>query len=375
MWVSLLRLERFRNHADTSLVLAPGVTVLIGDNGQGKTNIVEALGYLAHGSSHRVSSDDAIVSVGHPDARVSATVNSGDRFVNLGLTIQSTGSNKAQVNMTPASLGELASWVNVVLFSPEDLAIVRSDPSHRRRFLDTALVSQTPRFSSIFSEYDKMLRQRNMLLKDIRIKGHSSETASTMVVWDDHLVRLSVEITTARLALLEKIGPLFSTAYHDIQPGHDVALNLLHSHSTVQPLTTTCSAEDVEASYRAALDDVRPNERDRATTLIGPHRDDLGIALNGLSARTHSSQGEAWSTALALKLAVARYHREYSVSGDPIIILDDVFSELDDNRRRRLAAAVDQSEQVLITAAVAADVPSTLSGRVITVSRGAASGD
>lgn len=370
MWVSRLRLDAFRNHTATDIPLTQGVTVFVGDNGQGKTNIVESLGYLSTLTSHRVSSDDALVMMGHPRATVHANVYAGSRSVDLMMTINAQGSNKAQVNNQPATLGEAASWVTTVFFSPEDLPIVRSDPNYRRRFLDSVIVQSTPRMASVFAEYDKVVKQRNMLLKSLRSSRTTPDALSTMAVWDDMLVTLSTEITRFRWKILKDLAPLFSSAYDDIRPGHAVTLSLKHSHDTLQALSPDMTDDEIATTYRDALASVSSHERDRAMTLIGPHRDDVVIELNGLPARTHSSQGEAWSTALALKLATARFYRQTSSYGDPIIILDDVFSELDDTRRHALAKAVAGWEQVLITAAVKTDVPSLLDGRIIGVEGG-----
>ncbi len=370
MWVSRLRLEAFRNHTATDISLEPGATVFVGHNGQGKTNVVEALGYTSTLNSHRVNSDDVLVQSGEPYAVIRTNVHAQNRSVGVMMTINSAGSNKARVNDAPVSLTEASSWTTTVFFSPEDMTIIRSDPSHRRRFLDSVISQSSPRLAATFSEYDKVVKQRNMLLKTLRSQPKTPDAESTMAVWDDLLVTLSSDITRARWELLDSLSPLFAGAYSDIRPGHDVTLQLQHSHDVLAGLSPHMSPEDVAAAYTDALTAVRSSERERAMTLVGPHRDDLLIQLNGLPARTHSSQGEAWSTALALKLATARYHRAYSSYGDPIIILDDVFAELDDNRRHTLAAAVEGWEQVLITAAVAGDVPQSLGGRFIEISGG-----
>jgi DNA replication and repair protein RecF len=371
--VSRLGLQAFRNHSDTIVEFQPGVTILVGDNGHGKTNVVEALGYLSSLSSHRVSSDDVLVQSGQDGAEVTATVNHGSRSVDLSLTIRASGSNKGQVNHSSTPLNDVSAWVNVVFFSPEDLAIVRSDPTHRRRFIDQAVSMTTPRFTSVFTEYDRVVKQRNMLLKSIRQHGHQSETASTLHVWNDKLVDLAADITMARWALLDSLEPLFSSSYDEIRPGHVVGMTLDHASVALDEMGTSTPRDDVVEAYRLGLAAVGKKEQDRAMTLIGPHRDDVVVTLNGLPSRTHSSQGEAWSTALALKLALARYHQMSSTSGDPIIILDDVFAELDSTRREALALAVAQWEQVIITAAVATDVPTGLAGRHLHVVKGTVS--
>jgi len=370
VWVSRLRLEAFRNHTATDLAFDPGVTVFVGHNGQGKTNIVESLGYLSTLSSHRVSSDDVLVQEGQTKAVIRADVRAGTRRVDLEMVISGVGANKARVNDAPVSVRDAASWITTVFFSPEDLSIIRSDPSFRRRFLDSVLSQSSPRMAAVFVDYDKVVKQRNMLLKTLRSNPNTVDGESTMAVWDDMLVASASVITRARWQLLDQLSPLFADSYDEIQPGHEVTLELHHSHDSLSALSPDMPPDDVEATYHSALAIIRSSERDRAMTLIGPHRDDLVIGLNGLPARTHASQGEAWSSALALKLATARYHRATSSYGDPIVILDDVFAELDDNRRRTLSHVAGDWEQVLITAAVETDIPSSLSGRFINVSGG-----
>lgn len=367
MRVSRLRLEAFRNHSSTDVAFDGGVSVFVGDNGQGKTNIVEALGYLSTLSSHRVSSDDAMVQSGQQKATIRADIHAAGRSVDVTLIINAGASNRARVNNSSVSLTEAAAWTTTVFFSPEDLSIIRSDPSFRRRFLDSVLIQSSPRMAAALGEYDKVVKQRNMLLKTLRNNRQTQDAESTMAVWDEMLISLSTDITLARWLLLDELSPLFKAAYSDIRSGHDVHLALNHSSDSLSELSPGMTQVDVSAIYAEALRTVRASERDRGMTLVGPHRDDLVISLNGLPARTHSSQGEAWSSALALKLATARYHREASSFGDPIIILDDVFAELDDNRRHALAAAVGGWEQVLITAAVGDDVPDVLSGHFIEV--------
>lgn len=331
---------------------------------------MEALGYLATGSSHRVSSDDVIVMNGVDEAVSRAVVHVGDRSVDISLVIKHSGSNKAFVGKTPSTIAETASWLSVVFFSPEDLAIIRSDPSHRRRFLDSSLLSHTPRFHGVLSDYDKVLRQRNMLLKSARHRPSDRDFDSTKAVWDDALVKLATEITIGRNQFLRALNPFFSAAYNDIRPGHDVTIQLLHAQEQLAHVTDNENPNELANAYRGVVDTMSQMEQDRGVTLVGPHRDDVLMSLNGLPTRTHSSQGEAWSTALALKLGLARLLRQESYSGDPVIILDDVFSELDQTRRDALAGAIGDWEQVLITAAVSADLPDHLTGQLFRVDGG-----
>lgn len=371
MWVSRLRLEHFRNHTLTDCSLEPGVTIFIGSNGQGKTNLVEALVYLATGDSHRTTSDDALVQNGFTQAQINATVHADNRSVRLGLTLNAKGTNKPVVNDQVTTMTDLSSWLNAVTFSPEDLAIIRHDPSHRRRFLDMALVSHLPRLSSVFSDFDRVVKQRNMALKSFRHGRRDTDSDRTLEVWDDKIIDLSTDITRARWDFIASLTPHVRSAYDHIRPGHRVDVKLLFSHTTLEELTPHASPDVVRSTYREALRQLAAEEKDRGVTLFGPHRDDVGIFLNDLPSRTHSSQGEAWSIALALKIAVASLSREHSFSGDPVIILDDVFSELDQQRRQALAEAVGHWEQVIITSAVASDIPESLVGQTRRIEEGA----
>lgn len=370
MWVSDLRLSHFRNHSSTSLVLSPGVTTFLGANGQGKTNIVESLVYLSQLSSHRTSTDEALVQQGKQEADVQATVRHDGRQVTLGLTLRGSGSNRGTVNSQPTSLAEMSSWLKVVIFAPEDMALVRGEPSVRRRLVDLALMGSFPRYRAVLSEYERVVRQKNTLLKSIRHHRGSSAEMDTLVVWNDSLARLGGDISWGRLELLEEWSPLANQAYQAIAPGNSLQISLDWSDSSGIDSAPPSSVNDMIERYRASLDRAQLDERDRGMSLVGPHRDDLAVLLNQLPARTHASQGEAWSVALSLRLGLAELWRKHSQSGDPVIILDDVFSELDGHRREALARTVSGYEQVLITAAVMDDVPIQLTGDRYLVDQG-----
>lgn len=370
MWVSGLRLSHFRNHSSTSLELTPGVTTFLGPNGQGKTNIVESLVYLSQLSSHRASTDEALVQQGNPQAELRASVRHQGRQVDLGLTLRGSGSNRGTVNGQPVSLAEMSSWLKVVIFAPEDMALVRGEPSVRRRLLDLALTGLSPRYRAVLSEYERVVRQKNTLLKSIRHHRGSNAETDTLAIWNDSLARLGADISWGRLELVEQWSPLTNQAYQSIAPGNALQISVDWSDSNWTDADPPSSVEDIVERYRASLDRVQLDERDRGMSLVGPHRDDLALLLNDLPARTHASQGEAWSVALSLRMALAELLRIHSQSGDPVIILDDVFSELDGHRRQALAHTVSGYEQVLITAAVADDVPSELSGQRYLVDQG-----
>ena len=363
MWVSELSLRDFRNHTETDISLQSGVTTFIGSNGQGKTNLVEALGYLSHLSSHRVSSDKALVRDGSVTATIRTTVRHGERHVSLALALNAKGANRAKVAGQSVSVGELMGWLRVVLFTPEDLSIVRGEPGMRRKYLDEAVLTLNPQLHTAYSEYDRVLRQRNALLKSAR--GQSSHlVAQNLESWNEALVPLAAQITQSRYRLTADVLPYLASSYTTIAPGHEISWSL---DTTVDP---SLSREDIEATYREHLAERAKEEVDRGMTLVGPHRDDLVVTLNGLPSRTHSSHGEAWSIALSLRLALAQAYRVDSPSGDPVMILDDVFAELDANRRATLQNVVSDYEQVLVTAAVSDDIPSGFAAHSFMVQAG-----
>jgi DNA replication and repair protein RecF len=364
MWVSELSLRDFRNHESTAITLQPGVTVFIGSNGQGKTNLVEALGYLANLSSHRVSADKALVRNGCDDAFVLADVHHESRTVNLALQIKASGSNRAKKNGQNIGVGELVGWLKVVLFTPEDLSIIRGDPGTRRRYLDDATVVLRPQLHPVFSEYDRVIRQRNALLRSSRSLS-TAQVIDTLTGWDIPLAKLAATITHHRLQVIYELQPEFASTYEVIAPDNSVSLGLdspvSHEVSTIDELTD---------QYASFIESRRREEIDRGMTLVGPHRDDLDIVLNDLPGRTHSSHGEAWSLALSLKMALAQVYRRDSLSGDPVMILDDVFAELDAKRRATLQELVRGFEQVLVTAAVREDIPDDFVEHVFSVEKG-----
>lgn len=363
MWVGQVELSDFRNHRATSIHLDRGISLLIGRNGQGKTNFVEALVYFAQLSSHRVSSDLALVRAGAESAVIRCVVHHDKREVSLALEINAKGSNKAKVNGEAVRVSELLGWLKVVLFAPEDLDIVRGDPGMRRRFIDEVSVSINPSLHHVLGRFDKILRQRNALLKSARGRKNVAEE---LAAWDEDLATVSEHITQARQATVHALGPALTRAYGVIAPGDQVSLSLVLPPG----MSGVTQSSPLRDHYLALLRERRLEEIERGMTLVGPHRDDLDITLKGLLARTHASHGEAWSLALALKIAVAEVLREQSPSGDPIIVLDDVLAELDHRRRAAVADLVGSYDQVLITAAVEEDIPEALTGRIFSVSAG-----
>lgn len=380
MRVRHLSLVDFRNYETAELELHPGVNVFVGSNGQGKTNLVESLGYLSSLGSHRVSSDAALVRQGREAAFVRALLTHGGREILVELQINASAANKAQIGRSPAKVRDLPRYLSSVLFAPEDLSLVRGDPSVRRRMLDTLAVALIPRLAGVQSDYDRVLRQRNTLLKSARANGLKGDRLSTLEIWDDRLVEFGSEIIVERLRLVDQLRPHLQAAYLSIAGSdHSPRLAMQLSALAADPASDekgtlrvedALSVEAVGESFRATLAGVRGKELDRAITLVGPHRDDLYLELNGLPARGYASHGESWSFALALRLAAAELVRDTSSAGDPVLILDDVFAELDAPRRQRLAGAVADYEQVLVTAAVEGDIPSELSGNLVRIKAG-----
>ncbi|GAB3269610.1 DNA replication/repair protein RecF [Microbacterium sp. MEC084] len=375
MHVEHLSLKDFRNYAEAELELRPGANVLVGRNGQGKTNLAEAIAYLATLGSHRVSADAPLVREGFDAAFVRARLAHGERRVTLELQLNKQGSNKARIGGSPVRTNELPRYAQVVLFAPEDLQIVRGDPSSRRRFADQLLVQRTPRMSAVLADYDRTLRQRTALLKSARARGLRSAQLPTLDVWDDKLVALGSEIIDARIRLAQDLAAPVAEAYaaiagEDHRPQLEWALSVRggdpEEGESVDEPTAGATAE----LFRAALQAKRAAELDRGLTLVGPHRDDLILRVRGLPVKGYASHGESWSVALALRLASAELLRAESPGGDPVLILDDVFAELDADRRARLAGVVAGYEQVVVTAAVAGDVPEALRANAVRIEAG-----
>lgn len=376
MFVEHLGLQDFRNYETAEVSLAPGANVFVGRNGQGKTNLAESLAYLATLSSHRVSSDAPLVREGKDAAFVRARLAHGERRVTLDLQINKQGSNKARVNGAPVKPTELPRYAHVVLFAPEDLQIVRGDPSARRKFADQLLIQRRPRMAGIIADYERVLKQRNALLKSARARGIKGEGLATLEVWDEKLITLGSTLIDARRALAEEMSTPVTNAYTAIAGAdHSPSLEWVLSITGADPEEdeqageTQTSGSTAEA-FQAALAAKKSSELERGLTLVGPHRDDLLLKVRGLPVKGYASHGESWSVALALRLASAELLREELSAGDPILILDDVFAELDAERRTRLATLAADYEQVIVTSAVEEDVPRQLRAHVVRVQAG-----
>ncbi|MCJ1673595.1 DNA replication/repair protein RecF [Rathayibacter sp. VKM Ac-2929] len=380
MQVTQLALSDFRNYASVDVALAPGPNLFVGRNGQGKTNLVESLGYLSTLGSHRVSTDQALIRAGRDSAVIRARLRNGDRDLLAEVQINRSSANRAQINRGGIKPRELPRFFSSVLFAPEDLLLIRGDPSARRRFLDQLIVLRSPRMSAVQADYERVLRQRNSLLKSARASGvRDPAKLGTLDIWDERLVALGTEIIQSRLTLVDELSGPVRAAYEAVAGADQrpVLRSRLSIEGAVddddEPVATaeaSAAPAELAATFSAALLSVRRRELDRGISLVGPHRDDVQFELNDLPAKGYASHGESWSFALALKLGAAELLRRDSPMGDPVLMLDDVFAELDARRRERLAAVVADYEQVLITAAVFDDVPAALAAHTVRIEAG-----
>lgn len=390
MYLEKLSLTDFRSYAQVDLTLEPGVTVLVGYNGIGKTNLMEAIGYLATLSSHRVSSDAPLLRFGTERALIRAKLVRGEQSTVLELEINASRANRGRINRSnPVRARDILGICQTVLFAPEDLALVKGDPSNRRRFLDELLVSLIPRHSATRSDYDRVLKQRNALLKSGRAGKFTAGHEATLDVWDQHMARAGAELLHARLELVERLRPHLNKAYAQLTDGSKEADAIYRS--TLQDLLDddgagaayaaepsavgrvedlrALSVDELTERYVQAFAASRRKELERGISLVGPHRDDVELILGEAPAKGYASHGETWSMCLSLRLASYYVMQDDARTGGsaPILILDDVFAELDVQRRRKLAAIVSGAEQVLVTAAVDADIPEELTGRRVKV--------
>lgn len=371
MHVTHLSLADFRSYARVEVPLDPGVTAFVGPNGQGKTNLVEAVGYLATLASHRVSSDAPLVRMGADRAIIRAAVTQGERSQLIELELNPGKANRARINRSSqVRPRDVLGIIRTVLFAPEDLALVKGDPGERRRFLDELITARSPRMAGVRSDYERVLKQRNTLLKSAamaRRHGGKGMDLSTLDVWDQHLARAGSELLAQRMDLIAALQPLADKAYEQLAPGGGPVA--LEYRSTSGDGGGLHSREELCEQLIAALAEVRKQEIERGVTLVGPHRDELVLKLGQLPAKGYASHGESWSYALALRLA--SYDLLRAEGNEPVLVLDDVFAELDERRRERLAELVAPGEQVLVTAAVDDDVPGVLAGVRYAVADGA----
>jgi DNA replication and repair protein RecF len=378
VYLTRLALTDFRSYAAVDLALAPGVSTFTGANGQGKTNLVEATAYVATFGSHRVATDAPLIRHGAQRAILRAAVTSAERDSLVEIEINHGRANRVRLNRVPlprprAALGTL----RCVMFAPEDLAVVKGDPDQRRRYLDDLLVASRPRLAGVRADYERVLKQRTALLKSARAmaaRGSAprGSTHGALEVWDDHLVAKGAELTAARLEFTAALRPLVAKAYAAVSgedPGAGMTYRQALAGGAREDTEPPADREVLAEGLRQALARARRAELERGVCLVGPHRDELELRIGELPARGYASHGESWSLALALRLAA--YDLLRSGGDDPVLILDDVFAELDSGRRERLARLVSGAEQVLVTAAVPVDVPAELAGRRFEVADGA----
>ena len=375
MHLTRLALTDFRSYRELSLELGAGVSIFCGANGEGKTNLVEAIGYLATLGSHRVATDAPLVRQGAERAVLRAAVTGVNGSALVEVELNPGRANRVRLNRAPLPRPrDILGTLRTVLFAPEDLALVKGDPGERRRFLDDLLVTTAPRYAGLRADYVRVLKQRTALLKSAgghaHLRGPARESmTATLDAWDVQLARTGAPLLAGRLRLVAALRPHVEAAYEAVSGGSAGEASGISYRSSV--LNDDDEFEDVaalETVMLKALDRVRASELDRGICLVGPHRDELELSVGALPARGFASQGESWSLALALRLASFTLLRQGHE--DPVLILDDVFAELDAGRRNRLAGLVAGAEQVLITAAVPADVPDVLAGARFEVQAG-----
>jgi DNA replication and repair protein RecF len=387
VYLTRLALTDFRSYPELSIDLEPGVTTFSGPNGEGKTNLVEAIGYLATLGSHRVATDAPMIRSGAERAVLRAAVTGAQGRALVEIEVNPGRANRVRLNRAPLPRPrDILGTVRTVLFAPEDLALVKGDPGERRRFLDELLVASAPRYAGVRADYERVLKQRTALLKSAGgrggLRGAAREAmVATLDAWDEQLARAAAPLLAGRIRLVAALRPQVAAAYEAVSGGAATDASAMSYRCSVAdepatdvPTSGQADRDDVaglEAAVVKALAAVRASELDRGVCLVGPHRDELELFIGGLPARGYASHGESWSLALALRLASFALLREGRE--DPVLILDDVFAELDTGRRDRLAALVADGEQVLITAAVLADVPSVLTGARFNVSAGVVS--
>ena len=373
MWLRSLQLTGYRNYEQLSAEFPAGPVLIIGENGEGKTNLVEAIGYLSTLESHRVSGYQALIQKHQGSSQLSAKVSHQGRDLMVGIELNKDSPNRFFLNGSQRKkTSEILGLIRTVTFAPEDLDLIRRDPSDRRAFMDSSLVQLKPRLAGVKSDYDRVLKQRNALLKSAR--SVKNPDLGTLDIWDDQLVALGTELTIERLNLVAQLEPLIKDFYAKLSASkEEVRLRLVSAVGAEDGENFADIESDAQAysnDFYQRLETLRDREIERGITLAGPHRDELVIEKAGLLAKSHASQGEAWSLALGLKLALGSVSRKNSDLGDPILLLDDVFAVLDKGRRQRLLEFVTDYEQVFITAADRAMAPQLDWATELSVSKG-----
>ena len=369
MHLTRLAMTDFRCYPAADLRLEPGVTSFTGANGQGKTNLIEAVGYVATLASHRVATDAPLVRAGAERAIVRAAVTAADRSTLVEIEINPARANRARLNRAPVQRPrQVLGALRAVLFSPEDLALVKGDPGERRRYADDLLVQSAPRYAGVRSDYERVVRQRTALLKSARARPAGQRPMlGALDAWDEQLARTGAELMAGRIELIGALRPLTVKAYAAVC-GDERAVEMTYRPSFGDKTEPAGDQDQLAGGLRAALAESRGAELERGVCLVGPHRDEIDLRIGELPARGYASHGESWSLALALRLA--GYELLRSAGDDPVLLLDDVFAELDAQRRDRLAAVASAAEQVLVTTAVPADLPAAMAATRFDVADG-----
>ena len=347
MRVTKLALTNFRSYKNLELEFGAGPTTFIGNNGSGKTNIAESLIYLAYLSSHRVSNNQPLISLGADQAIIRAEIESQGRTLQVDLEINTTKTNRARINGNPVkSQREIVGALQIIYFSPEDLDLVRGDPTHRRDFLDKLLITQSPRLAGVISDYERVVKQRNTLLK-------TRAPESSLIPWTEQLIAYGAQLSAERIKLVDDLNPYVAANYQNLNEIKPASISYKSSTDNL----SADIAHNVEV-LTARQKEVARQEQDRGVSLIGPHRDDLHLQLGDFPAKGYASHGESWSMAIALR--IGSYTLLKSEGADPVLILDDIFAELDNQRRQQLTAVTQLAEQTIITTAVENDLPPEL---------------
>lgn len=357
MFLTHLALTDFRSYSSLELPISRGTHIFLGENGEGKTNIIEAVMFLALLSSHRTSTTAPLIKLGKERAYIRAKLEEENRSLSIEIEINNGRANRVKLNQNPVrSQREIAGLVKAICFSPEDLDLVRGDPSERRTFLDHLITQKNPRLSAVIADYERALKQRNSLLK-------ARAPQSTLEPWDNHLINFGSEVLAARLSMIDSLTPHLQDSYNSISTKKKISLGY---KSSIDGASTNPTAN--KECFTESLNKVKNQERERGLSLVGPHRDDLLLNLGEQPVKGYASHGESWSVALSLRLA--SFYLMKSEGAQPILILDDVFSELDESRRDSLAKVTKEAEQSLITVAVANDLPTDIDGSRYVVTSG-----
>ncbi|MFZ9283998.1 MAG: DNA replication/repair protein RecF [Candidatus Nanopelagicales bacterium] len=375
MYLTQLSLVNFRSHNSLNLEFSSGITCLLGNNGEGKTNVVEALYFLANQESHRVASNQPLINKDSSIAKISGNFLINQTPLQLEIELTSTKGSTAWVNKNPVKNREALGLAQVIIFAPEDLEILRGDPGDRRYFLDQSATILNPRVAGVRSDYERVLKQRNSLLKSASmLSGKAQQTAvSTIDVWNERLIQLAAELILLRLALLDQLMPLVNNYYQQIAPNNLFEYQYQPSWSEKELKLET---DWIQAELTQAISENSAEEIKRGVTLVGPHRDEILFKLNQLPIKGYASHGETWSAALSLKLGLLHLlQTAVNTVSTPILVLDDVFAELDDKRREQLMQIALGIEQTIITAAAEVDLPSNLAAKIYRFSGGVITGD